>query len=83
VDGRVGPRTEVSVTSERRVLDHCTGTRRVVFGVGNAWSLFKEMTGGLEMFVLDGSNTRSLTNKLFVPDTNPPRGPRSSFVDGG
>ncbi len=25
--------------SERVVLTHCVGTRRVAFGVGNAWSL--------------------------------------------
>jgi hypothetical protein len=35
MDGRVGPRTG---TSERMVLDHCTGTRRVVFVVGNVCS---------------------------------------------
>ncbi len=26
--------------SERIVLANCVGTRRVVFGVGNVWSLF-------------------------------------------
>jgi hypothetical protein len=39
VDGEVGPRT---VSGERVVLVHCAGTRRVVFGVGNTWSLFPE-----------------------------------------
>jgi hypothetical protein len=37
IDGRTGPRTG---TSERISLSHCVGTRRVAFGVGNAWSLF-------------------------------------------
>ncbi len=37
MDGEVGPRTG---SGERVVLAHCTGTRRVVFGVGNALSLF-------------------------------------------
>jgi hypothetical protein len=37
VDGEVGPRTGAV---ERVVLTHCSGTRRVAFGVGNAWSLF-------------------------------------------
>ena len=35
IDGRVGPRTG---TSERIVLVHYAHTRRVTFGVGNAWS---------------------------------------------
>jgi hypothetical protein len=28
--------------SERVVLTHCVGTRRVVFGVGKTWSLFPD-----------------------------------------
>ena len=36
VDGAVGPRTGAG---ERVVLAHCAGTRRVAFGVGNAWTL--------------------------------------------
>jgi hypothetical protein len=36
-DGTVGPRTRAG---GRVVLTHCAGTRRVAFGVGNAWSLF-------------------------------------------
>jgi hypothetical protein len=37
VDGRVGPWTG---TGDRVVLTHSKDTRRVAFGVGNAWSLF-------------------------------------------
>ncbi len=59
MDGRVGTRTGAS---ERRVLTHCTGKRRVASGVGpgTLGRCSRAMTGGLEMRVLDGANTRSL-----------------------
>jgi hypothetical protein len=37
MDGEVIPRTG---EGERVVLSHFSNTRRVVFGVGNDWSLF-------------------------------------------
>jgi hypothetical protein len=62
---------------ERVVLAHCVGTRRVAFVVGNAWSLFPQER--LRCVFL----TALTRGRLFVPGTNPLRGPHSSFVDGG
>jgi hypothetical protein len=47
---------------------------------GTIGRCYRPMVGGIEMCVLDDANTWSLTK--FVPDTNPLRGPHSSFVDG-
>ncbi len=50
------------------VLAHYAGTRRVAFGVGNAWSLFPRDGRRALKNVFLTALTRGI---LFVPDTNP------------